>query len=97
MPDVDPIAHLDWPVCQCAAEATHRIEIHALNHCNTRRDDLNADGNHTLQLCAPCYQTLRAKVADHVVRLTQFGRPTCLSCGAPVTCVKQVIREAKKL
>lgn len=107
MPDVEPsIAHLDFPVCecemescggQCTNEATHRIEIHALDHCASPNEGLNEDGNRTLKLCAPCYETLRAIVSQYVIRLTQHGRPMCVGCGAPITCVKQVIREAKKL
>lgn len=107
MPELDPsIAHLDWPVCQCeseacngqcANEATLRTEFHALDHCNSIEEELTGEGNRVLALCVPCYESLRTVIASYVIALGRFGRPHCIGCGAPVRCVKDVIREAKKL
>ena len=108
MTDFDElIGHLDWPVCQCemescggqcANEATLNTEFHAIDHCNAADGDpLNQDGNRQLALCVPCYETLRQIIASHVIALGRFGRPHCIGCGAPVRCVKDVIRKADQL
>jgi hypothetical protein len=109
MPDIDPaIAHLDWPICQCessacngqcVSEATVHATFHALDHCSAAGLDveIDADGNRNLQLCQPCFDTLRQVIAGYVVRLGVYGRPMCTGCGAPIRCVRDVIRETRKL
>lgn len=107
-PDIDPsIAHLDFAVCQCEMqdhphghctdEATRRVELHALDHCTADSDELNEDGNRVLDLCPGCYEVIRKVCTGYVAALSAHGRPHCLGCGAPITCVRHVIREAKKL
>lgn len=106
-PEVEPsIAHLDWPVCQCemdecqgqcASEAVVLTEFHALDHCNSLSDEINADGNRELKLCQRCYERLRQIIGVHVLALGKHGRPMCVGCGAPVRCVRDVIRSAEKL
>lgn len=106
MNDADVLAALDFPVCQCESQECHgqcvneakmRTEFHALDHCNSVEDELNDDGNRELKLCKPCFETLREVIAGHVIALGRFGRPHCIGCGAPVRCVKDVIRSRENL
>lgn len=105
-PDIDPaIAHLDIDLCDwgpCDRIAVWRIRFHFVNHCEAvccehhqaRRDE---DGNHLIPMCASHFEQMRQEVAAHVWRLNRHGRAICTSCGAPIACVTDVIRERVKL
>lgn len=105
-PEIDPaIAHLDIPLCDwgpCDRIAVWRIRFHFVNHCEevccdrhqARRDE---DGNHLIPMCVGHFEQMRQEVSAHVWKLNQRGRATCQSCGAPIACVNDVIRERIKL
>lgn len=85
----------------CTNTATEQIEFHAIDHCNALEtvdgDTLNPFGNYVFILCHTCLQTLAHVVAEHVEHLNSWGRKTCLTCGAPVCELADVIREVKTL
>lgn len=107
-PDIEPeIAHLDLDICDwgpCDRLAVWRIRFHFVNHCEdvccpyhaARQDE---DGNHLIPMCANHFEQLRTEVSAHVWRLNKnkFGVAACQSCGAPIACVNDVIRERIKL
>lgn len=105
-PDIDPaIAHLDLDLCDwgpCDRIALWRIRFHFVNNCGAvccdwHKAQQDEDGNHLIPICAKHFEELRAEVAAHVWRLNRHGRAICQSCGAPVTCINDVIRERVKL
>jgi hypothetical protein len=98
---LESLAALDWqPACQCHKHpcpnpATTIVETHAVDHCND--DDLTADGNTVQVLCDQCVTVLRAYVAETLRRLAGLGLPACLTCGAPMVAVGDVVRAQEKL
>lgn len=85
----------------CTNPATMQIEFHALDHCNTPitrdGDTLNPYGNYVYILCRTCFEDLEQAAYLHIRNLNQWGRKTCLTCGAPACKTADVIREVKTL
>jgi hypothetical protein len=95
------IEHLDWHTIQCQMDggcpndATHMVEIHVVDYCD--ESWTGPFGNSVGFLCDWCVAEVDIVVADQVKRFNLFGRKMCLTCGAPVVDVKDILRERKKL
>jgi hypothetical protein len=85
----------------CQNQATRHIEFHALDQCNTPvtrdGDTVNPFGNYVYILCEPCLNSLAQAVAVYVDRLNVYGRKTCMTCGAPIRELSDIIREVTPL
>ena len=79
----------------CPHEATHIVEVHVVDFCDESWS--NPFGNTTGILCDRCLAEIERDVVATVKRLNKFGRRACLTCGAPVVDVFDVLRDRKKL
>jgi hypothetical protein len=79
----------------CPNQATHMVEVHVVDFCDETW--VNPFGNTVGILCEKCLDEVANDVAVQVMKLNRFGRPMCLTCGAPVARVGDVLRERKKL
>ena len=93
----DALALLDWHeiTCQseagCANRATHIIYRHAVDACN--RPDLDPSGDIVDILCISCMRAVKAQVLQQVDRMTRCPGAYCLTCGAPVHKLSDVMRK----
>lgn len=95
------LEYLDWQTVQCQSsegctrQATHIVEIHVVDFCD--ESWVNPFGNTVGILCGPCMDEVESDVRSHVRKLSRFGRPMCLTCGAPVVDVGDILRDRKRL
>jgi hypothetical protein len=97
----DALAELDWHeiACQsesgCANRATHIVYRHAVDDCN--RPNLDPSGNIIDILCISCVRAVKAQVLKQVDRMTRCPGAYCLTCGAPVQKLSDVLRKTVQL
>ena len=93
----DALAELDWHqiACQseagCANRATHIVYRHAVDGCD--RPDLDPSGNIVEILCISCVRAVKAQALRQVDRMARCPGAYCLTCGAPVHKLSDVMRK----
>ncbi|OSC42646.1 hypothetical protein [Mycobacterium decipiens] len=97
----DTLAALDWRgiTCQSAAGCTNRasyvVHLHAVDECN--HPDLDPFGNSIEILCIACLWHVEAETQLHVGRLSSSPGAFCLTCGAPVRELNDIMRDVAAL
>jgi hypothetical protein len=97
----DLLLALDWHdmTCQseagCANRATHVVHRHAVDRCN--QPNLDPFGNIVDILCIGCVRSLKVEVLQQVDRITRCPEANCLTCGAPVQKLSDVMRKVVQL
>lgn len=92
---------LDWDVitCQsptgCTNRATHIVHLHAVDACN--HPDLDSSGNMIDILCVGCVAEVAHTAHRQAVQFDRFLDPHCLTCGAPVTKLTDIVRAVETL
>jgi hypothetical protein len=100
-PQSDALAALDWLEITCQSEAgctnraTHIVHRHAVDQCN--RPNLDPSGNVVEILCIGCVRRLKAQVLQQVDRINRCPGGYCLTCGAPVHKLSDVMRKMVQL
>jgi hypothetical protein len=99
-PIPDALAALDWHemTCQCESctnPATHIVYRHAVDECN--RPNLDPSGNIVDILCVRCLRRLKAEVLQQVDRISRCPGGYCLTCGAPVDKLSDIMRRVVQL
>jgi hypothetical protein len=95
------LADLDWEVitCQsrkgCTNEATHIVHLHAVDCCN--HPDLDSSGNVIDILCVGCLADVAHQAHRQAVQFDRYLDPHCLTCGAPVTKMTDIVRAVTML
>lgn len=95
------LEQLDWHDIRCQSsdgcpnQATHMVEMHVVDFCD--ESWVNPFGNTVGILCGRCLAEVEMDVAVHVAKLNRFGRPMCLTCGAPVAVLGDVVRDRKRI
>jgi hypothetical protein len=108
MTTVDPqsaipgaLAALDWQEITCQSEggctnrATHVVYRHAVDECN--RPNLDPSGNIVDILCISCVRSLKAQLLQQVDQIARCPGGHCLTCGAPVHQLSDVMRKMVQL
>src|ERR1700760_4538302 len=91
------LAALDWHEITCKSEtacrnpATHIVHLHAVDECNQQH--LDSSGNFIDILCARCFSATAVDILGKVDWFRRFPRPSCLTCGAPVAELTDIVRE----
>lgn len=100
---LNTLADLDWHSVQCQSSrhdctrrAKHRVEFHALDDCN---DTGNPFGNDVELLCDECLDEERAAIVRYLRHLKRLRRDrcACLTCGAPIAEMGDVLRGVSAL
>lgn len=102
----DSLEALDFlPQCLCGSDCGHGpdcdmpasvfVVVHRVDDCN--EPDCDADGNSSAIICHPCYVHCLQLAAQFIRHATQLGRAACLTCGAPMGRLDDVIRDARSL
>jgi hypothetical protein len=97
----DTLAALDWRGITCQSEAgctnlaTHIVHVHAVDNCND--PNLDPFGNIVDILCGVCVRLVEVEVHLKVGQLTRRPGTHCLTCGAPVHEVRDIVREVVAL
>jgi hypothetical protein len=97
----DTLAALDWHeiTCQseagCANRATHVVHRHAVDKCN--QPNLDPFGNTVDILCIGCVRSVKVEVLQQVDRITRCPCAYCLTCGAPVHKLSDIMRKVVQL
>ncbi|GAB7141996.1 hypothetical protein [Mycobacterium riyadhense] len=97
----DMLAALDWREITCQSEAgcTNRanfvVHLHAVDACN--HPQLDPFGNTIEILCIACLWRAEAEALLQVGRLRRHSNATCLTCGAPLTELSDIMREVVAL
>jgi hypothetical protein len=97
----DMLAALDWHdiTCQSAAGcgnvATHVVHRHAVDKCN--QPSLDPFGNVVEILCIGCVRGVKVEVMQQVDRIARCPGAYCLTCGAPVHKLSDVMRKVMQL
>jgi hypothetical protein len=92
---------LDWRgiTCQsgigCTNRATYIVSLHAVDECN--RPQLDPFGNTVEILCIACLWRAEAEAVLQVGRLGRHAAASCLTCGAPVTELSDIMRDVVAL
>lgn len=100
-PQSDALAPLDWHeiACQseagCTSRATHIVYRHAVDQCN--RPNLDPHGDMVEILCVSCMRRLKAQVLQQVDRISRCPGGYCLTCGASVQKLSDVMRKTVQL
>ena len=97
----DTLVALDWSevTCQsaegCSNLATHIVHVHMVDDC----DDPNLDscGNLVDILCATCLRDVLFEALQQVDRIGRYPGACCLTCGAPVRRLSDVMRRVAQL
>jgi hypothetical protein len=95
------LAVLDWHefTCQseagCTNRATHIVHLHAVDQCS--HPYLDSSGNIISILCAGCLSGIALEFLRQVERLKRFPDSCCLTCGAPVGKLTDIVREVSVL
>ena len=97
----DPLAEFDWHEIECQSEtgctkrATHVVYRHAVDECN--RPNLDPSGNIVDILCISCVRSLKVQVLQQVDRIARSPGGYCLTCGAPVLKLSDIMRKMVQL
>ena len=97
----DTLVALDWrgvtcqSECGCTNLATHIVSLHAVDRCN--HPQLDPWGNVIEILCIACLWRAEAEVLCHVSRLARRSGSSCLTCGAPVSELSDIMRDVVPL
>lgn len=97
----DTLAALDWRdvTCQSGAGCTNRadfiVHLHAVDECN--HPQLDPFGNTVEILCIACLWRAEAEVLLQVGRLRRHSGASCLTCGAPVSELSDIMRDVVAL
>ncbi|MBW0015646.1 hypothetical protein [Mycobacterium sp.] len=97
----DALAALDWHMITCQSEArctnqaTHVVYRHAVDECN--RPNLDPSGNIVDILCISCVRSLKAQLLQQVDRIARCPGGNCLTCGAPVHKLSDIMRRVVQL
>ncbi|QLL09978.1 hypothetical protein [Mycobacterium vicinigordonae] len=95
------IAALDWQTitCQshagCTNRATHIVHRHAVDECNHPR--LDPFGNIVEILCIACLWRAESEVVVQLSQLRRTSGTYCLTCGAPVSELRDIMRDITAL
>lgn len=95
------LAALDWRdiTCQSGAGCTNRadfiVHLHAVDECN--HPQLDPFGNTVEILCIACLWRAEAEVLLQVGRLRRHSGASCLTCGAPVSELSDIMRDVVAL
>jgi hypothetical protein len=95
------LAALDWHeiTCQSAAgcgnRATHVVHRHAVDKCNQSK--LDPFGNIVDILCIGCVRDVKVEVLQQVDRIARCPGAYCLTCGAPVHKLSDIMRKVVQL
>ncbi|GFG63458.1 hypothetical protein MKUB_09480 [Mycobacterium kubicae] len=99
--DPGTLASLDWQIITCQAETgcTNRAEYivhrHAVDKCN--HPQVDPFGNVVEILCIACLWHAEAEVLVQVGRLARTSDNCCLTCGAPVAELRDIMRDVAVL
>lgn len=97
----DSLEGLDWDAitCQstsgCRNRATHIVHLHAVDGCND--PDLDSSGNVIDILCARCLAEVAHEAHRQAVQFHRYLDPFCLTCGAPVKELADIVRAVTML
>jgi hypothetical protein len=97
----DLLLALDWHdiTCQseagCTNRATHVVHRHAVDRCN--QPNLDPFGNIVDILCIGCVRSLKVEILQQVDRITRCPEANCLTCGAPVQKLSDIMRKVVQL
>ncbi|BBX75078.1 hypothetical protein H7H78_06510 [Mycobacterium shinjukuense] len=97
----DTLAALDWQAitCQsaagCSNQATHIVHRHAVDRCN--QPQVDPFGNIVEILCIACLWRVEAEVLCQLGRLRRHTDACCLTCGAPVSELSDIMRDVVEL
>jgi len=97
----DTLAGLDWRsiTCQsdvgCSNQATYIVHVHAVDKCN--HPELDPFGNTIEILCIACLWRAEAEALLQVDRLRRHAGTSCLTCGAPVCEISDIMRDVAAL
>ncbi|OIN80355.1 hypothetical protein K3U93_21120 [Mycobacterium malmoense] len=97
----DALAALDWQEITCQSEAgctnraTHVVHRHAVDRCN--QPNLGPSGNVVDILCVGCMRTVKAQVLQQLDRIARGPGAYCLTCGAPVQKLSDIMRKTVQL
>jgi hypothetical protein len=97
----DALAALDWHEITCQSEAgctnraTHVLYRHAVDECN--RPNLAPSGDIVDILCISCVRAVKAQVLEQVDRITRCPGAYCLTCGAPVHKLSDIMHKMVQL
>jgi len=97
----DTIVALDWSdiTCQspdgCSNPASHTVHLHMVDDCDD--PDLDASGNVVHILCEDCLRGLLFDALQQVHNIGRFPGACCLTCGAPVRRLRDVMRKVAQL
>ncbi|CAM3068359.1 hypothetical protein BST27_26520 [Mycobacterium intermedium] len=97
----DTLVALDWHgvTCQsesgCTNQATYIVSLHAVDRCN--HPQLDPFGNVIEILCIACLWRAEAEVLCHVSRMRRHAETSCLTCGAPVAELSDIMRDVVAL
>lgn len=95
------LAALDWRdiTCQgevgCTNRADFIVHLHAVDECN--HPQLDPFGNTVEILCIACLWRAEAEVLLQVGRLRRHSGASCLTCGAPVSELSDIMRDVVAL
>src|SRR5258708_10515964 len=81
---------------RCGQPAAAMMTIHVIHGCN--RSDSSENGNRTGPVCQPCLNRIRAAAEQELTEMIPRGfRSMCLTCGAPIRTVSDLIRDVRPL
>ncbi|MFV0493812.1 hypothetical protein [Mycobacterium sp.] len=95
------LAALDWQTITCQSEsgcknrAAYIVHRHAVDHCNDHH--LDPFGNVVEILCIVCLWQAEAEALVRVGQLKRSPDVRCLTCGAPVSELHDVMREVVEI
>lgn len=95
------LAALDWQTITCQADtgctnrATHIVHRHAVDGCN--HPEVDPFGNIVEILCIACLWRAEAEVLVQVGQLGRTAGTYCLTCGAPVSELRDIMRDVAAL
>jgi hypothetical protein len=97
----DVLDALEWHGVRCQSPlgcdrgATAVLHVHLVDDCNDEETDV--DGNFVSLLCSQHAVELQAAAAQDVLNYRRYGRTLCLTCGAPMSVVADVVQQIRTL
>ncbi|MHA7649718.1 hypothetical protein ACX9NE_08155 [Mycobacterium sp. ML4] len=91
------LAALDWQTitCQfgagCTNRATYIVHRHAVDECN--HDHVDPFGNVVEIVCIACLWRAEAEILVQLDQLKPSSSAYCLTCGAPVSELSDIMRD----
>ena len=95
------LAALDWQAITCQSEtgcsnrATHIMHRHAVDECD--HPHVDSFGNIVEIVCIVCLWRAEAELQVQVGQLRRSSGAYCLTCGAPVSELSDIMREVAAL